>query len=81
MADVAKIAACEEGGTEQYRVDGPWFYSGSAYPDSVGIDAANWWGNGGTSCVTDVCQTQVELNFLARYGAAMPDQDGCGGSY
>lgn len=74
IAAVAKIAFCEEGGG--------WFYSGPAYPDSVGITATNWFGNGGGSCVTDVCQTQVELAFAARYlGGQLPDQNGCGGGY
>lgn len=74
IAAVAKIAFCEEGGG--------WFYSGAAYPDSVGITATNWFDNGGGSCITDVCQTQVELVFAARYlGGRLPDQNGCGGGY
>lgn len=38
------VAICEEGG---------WVgYSGPSYPDSLGIDATNWWGLGGTGTVT-----------------------------
>ena len=45
------MADCEEGG---------WIgSSGSAYPDSLGIDAANWWGNGGTADVSEDAQIIV----------------------
>ena len=60
-----KVAVCEEGG---------WVGAASAsYPDSLGITAANWYANGGGSCVTPECQIQV----AERLQAYPPDQNGC----
>ena len=42
---------CEEGGG--------WFSSGPAYPDSLGISAANWYANGGTADVSEDAQIMV----------------------
>lgn len=50
---------CEEGGTLLYKEDGPWFSSGSAYPDSLGINATNWYALGGTSDVSAAAQVAV----------------------
>ena len=59
------MADCEEGG---------WIgSSGSAYPDSLGIDAANWWGNGGTADVSEDAQIIV----AERIQSDPPDQNGC----
>lgn len=59
------MATCEEGG---------WVgSSGAAYPDSLGISAANWWGHGGTGTVRPDEQIVVAM----RIQATPPDQDGC----
>ena len=34
-------------------------YAGPAYPDSLGIDSANWYGNGGASDVSPDTQIAV----------------------
>jgi hypothetical protein len=70
----AKVAWCEEGGTSRYLSVGPWFYSGPEYPDSIGINATNWYGNGGTSDVSEAAQDRVGDAVLARYGGSVPDQ-------
>ena len=60
-----KVAVCEEGG---------WIGAASAaYPDSLGINAQNWYANGGGACVTPVCQIAV-AEKLQSYP---PDQNGC----
>lgn len=60
-----RVAICEEGG---------WVgYSGAAYPDSLGISAANWWAYGGTSNVSEDAQIMV----AERIQTDPPDQDGC----
>ena len=63
----SQVATCEEGG---------WVgASGSAYPDSLGVTASNWWGNGGTSDVSPNAQIVV----AERIQSNPPDQGGCGG--
>jgi hypothetical protein len=58
------VAVCEEGG---------WIgSSGPAYPDSLGISAANWWGNGGTTDVSPAAQIAV----AERIQQNPPDQNG-----
>jgi len=65
----SQVAVCEEGG---------WVgASGSAYPDSLGIDATNWWGNGGTSDVSPDAQIVVALRIQTN----PPDQGRCTGSW
>jgi len=54
----------------QYQQDGPWFYSGSVYPDSLGINATNWSTNGGGSDVSAAAQVAVAM----RIQADPPDQ-------
>jgi len=69
------VATCEEGG---------WIgYASAAYPDSLGIDAANWWANGGTSEVSPGAQIAVAERLEASFGTPghVPDQDGCDGSW
>jgi hypothetical protein len=64
-AEWTKVAVCEEGG---------WIgYAGPEYPDSLGISAANWWGNGGTSDLSPDAQILV----AERIQSDPPDQDGC----
>jgi len=61
----SKVAVCEEGG---------WVgASGPAYPDSLGISAANWTAYGGTSDVSPDAQIVV----AERIQANPPDQSGC----
>ena len=65
----SQVAVCEEGG---------WVgSSGSAYPDSLGISAANWWGNGGTDDVSPDAQIVVALRIQTN----PPDQGRCTGSW
>ena len=66
---------CEEGG---------WVgSSGAAYPDSLGIDAANWYANGGGADVSPAAQVAVAERLEASFGTPgfVPDQDGCAGSW
>jgi hypothetical protein len=74
VADVARVAWCEEGGTALYRELGPWFYSGSLYPDSIGMTPANWARFGHGSDLSAASQTDAEVRFDAAYGISMPDQ-------
>jgi len=62
-----KVAVCEEGG---------WIgYAGPAYPDSLGIDAANWYGNGGGSDLSPAAQVAVAQRIEGT--SFVPDQYGC----
>ena len=71
----AKISVCENG-------PGAWNPPrGSKYPDSLGITTANWYAFGGTADLSPEAQAGVEARFLAHYGMAWPDQNGCTGSY
>jgi hypothetical protein len=64
-AEWTRVAICEEGG---------WIgRSGSAFPDSLGITAANWWSHGGTNDVSPAAQIAV----AERIQTWVPDQDGC----
>ena len=64
-----RVADCEEGG---------WIgSSGSAYPDSLGITAQNWYAFGGGSDTSPEAQIAVAERFRAEYGMAIPDQGGC----
>ena len=61
-----KVAVCEEGG---------WIgSSGSAYPDSLGITAQNWYANGGGSDMSPAAQIAVAMRVS---GGWIPDQNGC----
>ncbi len=61
------MAICEEGG---------WIgYAGPAYPDSLGITAANWVAYGGGSDLSPMAQIAV----AERIQANPPDQNGCAG--
>jgi hypothetical protein len=65
----SKVASCEEGG---------WVgSSGSAYPDSLGINATNWYANGGGSDVSPAAQIVVAERLIHRYGIGIPDQYAC----
>ena len=65
----SQVAVCEEGG---------WVgASGSAYPDSLGINATNWWGNGGT----DDTSPDAQIVVAERIQTDPPDQGGCNGSW
>ena len=64
-AEWTKVAVCEEGG---------WIgSSGAAFPDSLGITAANWWDNGGTTDVSEDAQIVVAMRIQSN----PPDQNGC----
>lgn len=70
-AEWTRVADCEEGG---------WVgSSGSAYPDSLGIDAQNWYANGGGSDVSPAAQIAVAERLVASMGMPnyVPDQGGC----
>lgn len=69
----SRVAYCEEGG---------WVgSSGSAFPDSLGINSTNWWDDGGTGDTSPDAQILVAETLIARLGADVPDQDGCAGSW
>ena len=66
-AEWTKVAICEEGG---------WIgYAGPNYPDSLGIDAANWYANGGGSDLAPDAQILV-AERIEGYGY-VPDQSVC----
>lgn len=65
------MAVCEEGG---------WIgYAGSAYPDSLGINAANWAEYGGGSDESPANQIRVAQDIEAAAGTPgyVPDQGYC----
>jgi hypothetical protein len=62
------VARCESGG---------WYVLGSAYPDSIGIDAANWRIFGGTADTSPAAQIAVGDRLIAAYGIPIPDSGGC----
>lgn len=65
----SKVANCEEGG---------WVgYAGYNYPDSLGIDRANWFQFGGGSDVSPAAEIIVADRLIAYYHAGIPDQNGC----
>ena len=62
-----KVAMCEEGG---------WIgYAGPAYPDSLGINAQNWYANGGGSDLSPAAQVAVAQRIEGT--SFVPDQSGC----
>jgi len=66
-----RVATCEEGG---------WVgSSGSAFPDSLGINAGNWYEYGGGSDTSPAAQIAVAQRLVASRGMAgwVPDQHGC----
>jgi hypothetical protein len=66
-----RVAVCEEGG---------WIgASGSAYPDSLGISAVNYYANGGDGDMSPAAQIAVAQRIEASAGLAgyVPDQSGC----
>ena len=70
-AEWTRVAVCEEGG---------WVgYAGGAYPDSLGINAQNWYAYGGGSDLSPAAQIAVAQRLLAANGQAgwVPDQNGC----
>jgi len=75
-AQWSHVAACESGG---------WRVLGGAYPDSLGISRANFVEFGGkplapgpVSRAGRIMQIQAANRLIAHYGAAIPDQYGCG---
>ncbi len=73
IAMAQRVSDCENGGS--------WVPLGPAYPDGVGLTAANWAQFGGTSDTSPAATAQVLAAFLAYYGMSWPDQHGCTGSY
>lgn len=65
------VAVCEEGGWGHYGFP--------AYPNSLGITAANWYGNGGGSDLSPAAQVAVGERVVAKYATPgwVPDQNGC----
>jgi hypothetical protein len=67
-AEWSRVADCEEGG---------WIgYASPDYPDSLGINAANWYANGGGSDVSPAAQIAVAQRIEGT--GYVPDQNGCG---
>lgn len=66
-----RVAVCEEGGWGHYGFPN--------YPDSLGINAVNWYGNGGGSDLSPAAQIAVAERVVARYASPgyVPDQNGC----
>lgn len=71
----SRVAACESGG---------WRVLGYAYPDSLGIDRANFTAFGGkplppgpVSRLNKIMQVQVANRLIAHYHTAVPDRYGC----
>lgn len=83
-AQWTRVAVCEEGG---------WVgSSGLVYPDSLGISAANWYGNGGGSDVSPDAEILVAIRVVdglvgqviqgqVVYVGFVPDQGGCAGGW
>jgi hypothetical protein len=72
FAQWSRVAVCEEGG---------WIgWAGAAYPDSLGISAANWSAFGGGADLSPGAQIAVAQRIEAAAGLAgfVPDQAGCG---
>src|ERR1035437_191993 len=74
-AEWTKISICENGSPGWNPP------KGSAFPDSIGFTAANWYQFGGGSDLSPATQIAVGNRFMAHYGMALPDQNGCSGSY
>jgi hypothetical protein len=67
-AEWSRVADCEEGG---------WIgYASAEYPDSLGINATNWYANGGGSDVSPAAQIAVAQRIEGT--SYVPDQNGCG---
>lgn len=66
-----KVAVCEEGGWGTYGFPN--------YPNSLGINSVNWYGNGGGSDLSISAQIAVGQRIATRYVYAgyVPDQNGC----
>ena len=69
MAAWTRVADCEEGGWGNYGFP--------AYPDSLGISAANWAQYGGGSDLSPAAQIAVGDRIIAAYGIGIPDQQSC----
>lgn len=70
-AEWSRVATCEEGG---------WIgYAGPAYPDSLGINAANWAHYGGGTDMSPANQIRVAQDIEAAAGTPgyVPDQGYC----
>ena len=73
----SRVANCESGG---------WAVLGYSYPDSLGISRVNYQRFGGTPLTPGrpvtraarIAQVHVADRLVASYGAAIPDQYGCG---
>ena len=86
------MAFCEERGTTLYSELGPWFRSGTTYPDSLGISVKNWAKNGGGDTVSETAQITVAVSLIDHevgsdiqgttvYVGFVPDQPTCLGSW
>ena len=69
VAAWTKVAVCEEGG---------WIgSSGQVYPNSLGINATNWYAYGGTFDTSISAQIAVGQAMVSALGMSIPDQNGC----
>ena len=68
-----RVSCCENGCS--------WTPVGPRYPDGVGLTTANWQAFGGGADTSPETTATVLAAFLAHYGMAWPDQDGCTGGY
>jgi hypothetical protein len=83
IAQWQTVTVCENAGS--------WIPQGSAYPDGLGVNAANWYAEGGGALdPTDQVLTAERLvdSLVGKviqghvvYPGFVPDQDGCDGSW
>lgn len=71
LAEWTKVSVCENGAPGWNPPQG------SMYPDSLGINATNWYGNGGGSDLSPAAQIAVAEKIQTN----PPDQGGCTGSW
>ena len=66
-----RVNVCENGGS--------WIPQGAAYPNGLGLTAANWVAFGGGSDLSPAAQVTVAQAFAAHYfyPGYVPDQGGC----
>ena len=62
-----RVAMCEEGGFGNYGFPN--------YPNSLGINANNWYSNGGGSDLSPAAQVAVAQRIEG--ASYVPDQNGC----
>lgn len=68
-AEWTRVAVCEEGGWRGYV--------SYDYPDSLGIDRANWIAYGGGAGISPADQVAVAERLATALGIGVPDQSSC----